>query len=472
MKTITILLVSVVLSTTAFSQKLVKDYYDWAKTKIKREYYTDAYGALNGSYKAYSEYGGIMKQGQCKNDGPIGKWIENYDNGKLHYIKIHDTPGTYDFQVQDGKIIAYYEDGKTIKYERNFKNMELDGVWKEYDEKGIITKEGKYVNGVFEPTGITKIKYEKEQEKQKQLEAETLLKKTEEYKKIILEADKAILVNDYSNALQLYKSASELLANEKYPKTKISEIVETCHTNSKFFQDYIKSQYDSLELDKVYFANNISLKTIKDGYGWTVIIDENGLSRKLYDVTDNGTKYNFEKPWENYSWDRAKACFERNKGVYSPIQMIITEQFFQYNDLLEQEENNVKKTKYYFSFDNVNNSFYTYDKTTFFSNLSLSKKNYNLAKSMTALESKRTQIERIQAQNKKKILFSKFQLVYNDFNLTLQNNSDFANMEGNIRELNLFLDKVIDVYSQDTKELEKQLKNADTVESIKSIILK
>jgi hypothetical protein len=91
---------------------------------------------------------------------------------------------------------------------------------------------------------------------------------------------------------------------------------------------------------------------------------------------------------------------------------------------------------------------------------------------MTALESKRTQIERIQAQNKKKILFSKFQLVYNDFNLTLQNNSDFANMEGNIRELNLFLDKVIDVYSQDTKELEKQLKNADTVESIKSIILK
>jgi hypothetical protein len=45
-------------------------------------------------------------------------------------------------------------------------------------------------------------------------------------------------------------------------------------------------------------------------------------------------------------------------------------------------------------------------------------------------------------------------------------------MEGNIRELNLFLDKVIDVYSQDTKELEKQLKNAATVESIKSIILK
>lgn len=472
MKTITILLASLVLSTTAFAQKLVKDYYDWAKTKIKREYYTDAYGALNGSYKAYSEYGGIMKQGQCKNDGPIGKWIENYDNGKLHYIKFHDTPGTYDFQVQDGKIIAYYEDGKTIKYERNFKNMELDGVWKEYDEKGIITKEGKYVNGVFEPTGITKILYEKEQEKQKQLEAETLLKKTEEYKKIILEADKAILVNDYSKALQLYKSASDLLGNENYPKTKISEIIETYHTNSKFFQEYVKSQYDSLELDKVYFANKISLKTSKDDYGWTLIIDENGMSRKLYDVTDYGAKYNFEKPWENYSWDRAKSCFERNKGVYSPVQIIITEQFFKYNDLLEQEENNVKKTKYNFYFENVNNSFYTYDKNTFLTNLSIGKKDYNLAKSLIELDSKKTQIDNLQAQNKKKTLFSKYQIVYNDFNATLQNNSKLATLADNISQLNLLLDKVISLYSQDTKELEKQLKSAETVEQIKSIILK
>jgi len=79
------------LTINAYSQKLVKEHYDWAKTKIKREYYTDAYGTLNGSYKAYSEYGGIMKQGQCKDDGPIGKWIENYENGKLHYIKIYDN---------------------------------------------------------------------------------------------------------------------------------------------------------------------------------------------------------------------------------------------------------------------------------------------------------------------------------------------------------------------------------------------
>jgi antitoxin component YwqK of YwqJK toxin-antitoxin module len=95
------------LTFNAYSQKLQREYYDWAKTKIKREYYTDSYGKLNGSYKAYSEYGGILKQGQCKDDGPIGKWIENYDDGKLRFVKYYDIPGTFNFQVIDGKIISY-----------------------------------------------------------------------------------------------------------------------------------------------------------------------------------------------------------------------------------------------------------------------------------------------------------------------------------------------------------------------------
>ena len=444
------------------------------KSKIKREYYTDAYGKLNGSYKAYSEYGGIMKQGQCKDDGPIGKWIENYDNGKLHYIKIHDTTGTYDFQVQDGKIISYYEDGITIKYERNFKKLELDGVWKEYDEKGTLIKEGKYVNGIFEPTGITKIKYDEEQEKEKQLQTTILLQKTEEYKKIIPDADNAFAAKDYDKALQLYKSAFDLKGNEKYPKDKISEIIETYHSNGKFFQEYTKAQYDSLEQDKSYFANKIALKTTKDEYDWTLVNDENGMPKKLYD--DAGwTKYNFEKPWENKNWEFAKSCFDKNKGVYSPIQILITEYFFKYNNLLEKEEKSIKQTKYNFYFDNTNNSFYNYDKNTFLNNLTTGKKEYNLAKSLIDLQSKsndkKNQIETLNNQNKKKTLFSKYQVVYKDFNTSLQNNSELQSLAENLNKLNLFLDKVLVLYSQDTKELEKQLKDAETAEQIKTIII-
>ena len=111
MKIKIILLASLVLTINAFSQKLERTYYDYRKTKIQSEYYINAYGEKNGSYKGYSEYGGILLQGSFKDGQPIGKWIENYEDGKLHYIKIYNTPGS-NFTVNDGKIITYYENGK------------------------------------------------------------------------------------------------------------------------------------------------------------------------------------------------------------------------------------------------------------------------------------------------------------------------------------------------------------------------
>jgi hypothetical protein len=62
-------------------------------------------------------------------------------------------------------------------------------------------------------------------------------------------------------------------------------------------------------------------------------------------------------------------------------------------------------------------------------------------------------------------------VVYKDFNTSLQNNSELQSLADNLNKLNLFLDKVIVLYSQDTKELEKQLKDAETAEQIKTIIL-
>ncbi len=111
MKTIlTILIYGLSLNT--FAQKLVKTYYDYRNTKIQSEYYTDAYGVKNGTYKGYSEYGGILLQGSYKDDAPIGKWTENYLDGKLHFIKTYTSPGYTNFDVKDGKIISYYENGE------------------------------------------------------------------------------------------------------------------------------------------------------------------------------------------------------------------------------------------------------------------------------------------------------------------------------------------------------------------------
>lgn len=456
------------LTINAYSQKLVKEYYDWGKTKIKKEYYTDAYGTLNGSFKAYSEYGGIMKQGQCKNDGPIGKWIENYDNGKLHYIKIYDTPGTNDFQVKDGKIISYYEDGKTIKYERNFKNMELDGVWKEYDEKGIITKEGKYVNGVFEPTGITKIKYDEEQEKEKQRQAIILLKNVEEYKNIIPEADKAFVAKDYKKALELYKTASELMVNEKYPKDKISEILETYHTNSKFFSEYIKSQYDTLINDFKAQKADFKIKSVKEYNKYTYAYDDKRPKEASYNC-------NCVEPWNEQYANNALKCFEINKEFYEPYQRAITEAFFKYDEALSKEETNVKRSGGSFYFENTNNQFYTYDKTTFLNNLKVAKDNFEFSKSvktnyLKAVENK-VNITNLNEQNKKKTLLKKYLIVYDDLISKINAYPGLTETISLLKSLNSISDKVVGLYSQETKDMEKNLKDAETSEQIQAIIL-
>jgi antitoxin component YwqK of YwqJK toxin-antitoxin module len=477
MKTITILLASLSLFINAFSQKLVKTYWDYSNTKLQTEYYTDAYGTKNGSFKGYSEYGGILLQGVFKNGAPIGKWIENYSDGKLHYIKIYDTPGYANLYVKDGKIISYYENGKTMKYEKNFKNGELDGDYKEYDESGTLIKEGKYVNGIFEITGESKRIYDEEQEKQKQLKNEqvaaTQIKNSEEYKNIIPEADKAFVDKDFKKALQLYKSASDLMSNEKYPKDKIAEIIKLFHSNSAFFLKYTNSQYDSLDLDKRYFNSKIALKTY--GYDITYVTDKNGTPKALNKGSDYQGKFNFEKPWENDNWERVKSCFDRNKGVYNPIQIAITEQYFNYISLLEKEESSIKNTSYSFNYESINNSFYTYDKATFLNNLSAGKMKYNLAKSLVDLQTKsvdkQTQIESLNNQNKKKTLFSKYQIVYIDFNVALQSFTEPQSLASILTKLNIFLDKVISLYTQDTKELEKQLKDVETADQIKSIIL-
>jgi hypothetical protein len=485
MKTIlTIIIFAITIN--ANSQKLVKEHYDWAKTKIKREYYTDAYGKLNGSYKAYSEYGGVMKQGQCKDDGPIGKWIENYDNGKLRYIKIYDKPGTYDFQVINGKIIAYYEDGISIKYERNFKNLELDGVVKEYDENGNITKEGFYTNRIFEPTGISKILHEKEIEKQKQQEAEKQLKRIEEFKIMTQEADKALELKDYNKAMRLYKSASELIENEKYPKDKLSEITELLKQNTAFFEEYFKNQSDSLNLDKIYFSNLIPVNRVGSYPGWNVM-KYGKVTYTIYDMNNCQRGFNAEKPWESVflvepqidryddiSSDWIMNCITSNKASYTPIQILVAKTFIEYNKALQEAKNKIGETKIEYNYD-IEQFIFGYDKEVFRNSIASYKKSYAIAKSVVELESKcfnkKNQIEALNKNNKKKYLYKKMQVVLDDFFIYAANNEDLELQFENITRVNLFLDMVITLYSKDTKELESKLKDAETIDQIKSLIL-
>lgn len=249
-----ILLICLTGAINTFSQKLVKTYWDWSKTKLQAQYYTDAYGTKNGSFKGYSEYGGLLMQGVFKDGLPTGKWIENYVNGKLHYIKIHNIPGYSSLDVVDGKIISYYEDGKTIKYERNFKNGELDGVWKVYNQDGTLYEEDKYVNGDSENERKNLEKYnakalEEQIKKNLLIKEETQKKNAENYKEYIENADNAKAAKDYIKAKSFYLSASNLSVNEQYPKDKIKEIETILEKNAQF---KVKFDLQKIQIDALY----------------------------------------------------------------------------------------------------------------------------------------------------------------------------------------------------------------------------
>jgi hypothetical protein len=383
--------------------------------------------------------------------------------------------------VINGKIIWYYEDGKTIKQEKNLKNGDYDGVYKEYDENGSLTLEGVYVNGVFERTGESKRIYDEEQEKKKQLrkeqEAAILLENTEKYNKIIPEADKANEVKDYIKAYQLYIEASELLGNEKYPKDKISEIIEKFQINNTFIYDYGNSEeYNTLVEDFSTLKADFKIKSVT-AYNTSTYTyyEKTPIAQSYYDYYGYAVSCNCEKPWDEKTADNALKCFERNKEFYEPYQRAITETFFKYKAALKKEIDNADKLIVTVKFENTEYMFSTYDKTTFLNNLKETKENFELSKSvktnyLKALENK-VNITNLNEQNKKKTLLNKYLIVYEDLISKINAYTGLTETISLLQSLNCFSDKVVALYSQETKEMEKKLKEAVTPDQIQAIIL-
>ncbi len=129
MKTIKSILLGtmVVIAVNLPAQQLYKTYYDYKKTKVHEEYGADSYGVKNGSYKEYSEYGGIIVQGTYKNDKKIGIWTGTLD-GKNKVVETYDNDGN-----KTGLWTTNCLDFPTFKYSEGhyFKGKE-DGIWKTY----------------------------------------------------------------------------------------------------------------------------------------------------------------------------------------------------------------------------------------------------------------------------------------------------------------------------------------------------
>ena len=297
--------------------------------------------------------------------------------------------------------------------------------------------------------------------------------------------------SDFKNAEDAYNKGELIKAYDFYSKIKLDNIkpserskvtgkiaelnpkvealIESYHANGEFFPQYIKSQYDSLVADFNTTKQNFKIKSVTEYNQYTYKYEE----KKPQSVSYNCDCLN---PWNEQYASNATECFKKNPNYYEPYQKAITECYFKFDKALDDEENSVKRSSMSINFNKTNHTFYAYDKQIFLKNIATAKDNYNKAKSMMTLALKFDEnikkIEALNNENKKKTLFTKYSLVLTDFQTKYSAYPSLDECIKTLNEANSFLEKVISLYSTDTKDLEKQLKSAETVEQIKSIILK
>lgn len=307
--------------------------------------------------------------------------------------------------------------------------------------------------------------------------------------------------NDFVSALRLYetidlnilKPDEKLILSDKIAKAEqnVVQLIKLSSGRMDFYQKYFQDQFINLENDLNYFSQNIGFdtrsdyKTFRKDDGtidgrYIIQAYINGEMKEVFQFNGLDKIEDIGYPWRLKNWSIAKLCFEKNIGVFNSAQIAITEQYFQYYNVLKSEQEKANKSCYRFA-GNVNSKFIdvyicSYDTNEMINTINAVKKQYELSKTLILLErnifEKNKKINLLNAQNMKKILFTKYQVVYNDF---ISNDVNYVNLQksfDNYKDFNSFSDQVVRLYSQDTKELEKQLKkDAETSAQIKSIIL-
>lgn len=97
MKKLYILLAALIMTCQLTrAQKIVKTFYDYKQTKLHEQYTTNNFGVKSGSYKEFSEYGGVLVQGTYKSDVKVGKWTTNNKDGTPYKVETFNDQGELD----------------------------------------------------------------------------------------------------------------------------------------------------------------------------------------------------------------------------------------------------------------------------------------------------------------------------------------------------------------------------------------
>src|SRR6185312_17520964 len=124
-KNITLFIALLLFSNVSFAQTLYRTYYDYEKQHVQEEYYANSYGVKNGAYRKYSEYEGILIQGNYSNDKKEGRWVVRDDKGQI------TSNETYKDDVLNGPAIYYNDlyDPTIPSSSGSYKNGVKEGTW-------------------------------------------------------------------------------------------------------------------------------------------------------------------------------------------------------------------------------------------------------------------------------------------------------------------------------------------------------
>jgi hypothetical protein len=259
-----------------------------------------------------------------------------------------------------------------------------------------------------------------------------------------------------------------LLSKLSELKPIVAELISRYTSNSAFYKDYITAKTDSLMID---------FNTTKQNFKRRSVTKYNQYTYKYEETEPEVISYqcNCLQPWNESDIECAIKCFNKNPKYYEPYQKVITENFFNYCKVLNDEDLAIKNSAKNITFNQSQKSFYAYDKEVFIDRINAANENYQksklIMKQALEFEKNEKQIEQLNGQNKKKILLEKFTLVLNDYKTKYQSYKNLDDCLSNLYQANLFLEKVISLYIKDTKELEKELKSIDSIDQIKSLIL-
>ncbi len=157
----------------AFEKKYVNDsivgvsteYYQNGKVKETATYQGDT---LDGLVKSYYDNGSLDVERNMKGWRKEGDYFSYFDNGILreHFVYVKGSPyNAIASNDKDGKptsgttlkegngVLKLYDRNGNITSEETYKNSVQEG-YARYWRKGILTKEGKYVNGKYDSVWI------------------------------------------------------------------------------------------------------------------------------------------------------------------------------------------------------------------------------------------------------------------------------------------------------------------------------